>query len=131
MDASQFIYPMNMLQHDKTTYIELALTFFNYSASEQTCTGVSDVIPTGIAAELFSGAQILIFGIAYNVFILSVAILRFSDGSETNFDKKHDDARSTGLLQMNSNYNFFQINQVGDTSLDILNIDEYPIHQKY
>ena len=133
VDGSQFVYPSNLLSHSKTSYFELALTFFNYSASEQTCTGVSDVVPTGIAAELFSGAQILVFGIAYNVFILSVAILRFSEGSDDDIGafKKNDDS-SQGLLKMTSSkYNFFQINEQNSAESDILKVEEYPISQRH
>ena len=131
-DKSQFVYPLDLLNHSKTTYLELTLTFFNYSASEQTCTGVSDVVPTGIAAEIVSGAQILVFGIAYNVFILSVAILRFSEGSMMIIMIKKHDENSQGLLTFgSSNYDFFQINEPRTASSDILNIDKYPIGQKH
>eukprot|EP01083_Nonionella_stella_P164321 543455_1 len=132
-DASQFTYPMNLLQHNSTSYIELTLTFFNYSASAQTCTGVSDTVPVGATAEFISGLQILVFGIAYNVFILSVAILRFSEGSDLEYVKKHDDNdNSQPLLQMeSSSYDFFQVNQPSGATFDILNVEQYIVPQKY
>eukprot|EP01083_Nonionella_stella_P046652 124886_1 len=80
--AAQFHHPDNVLI-TSTTYRDIAFTLLNYSASLQTLTGISPVTPRKGASEFLSAAQVLLFGIGYGVFILSIAVLRFAQTDVT------------------------------------------------
>eukprot|EP01084_Bolivina_argentea_P102019 182833_1 len=119
---TQFDIPNNAVTRS-ASYIQLSLLFFNYSASTQTCTGVSDAIPVGSIAELFSILQLLLFGLTYNIFILSLALLRFS---EYQIDQKSNSNNSDStFLNNNSGSNFYEHEHA---SSDLLNFEKLSIN---
>eukprot|EP01083_Nonionella_stella_P224161 798172_1 len=60
----------------------LTMTFINYSVSCQTLTGISSVSPKSILAEVLTVTQLLLLGISYDIFILSIVVLRFCEPEE-------------------------------------------------
>eukprot|EP01083_Nonionella_stella_P153001 491044_1 len=60
----------------------LTMTFINYSVSCQTLTGISSVSPQSSLGEFLTAIQVLVLGISYDIFILSIAVLRFCEPDE-------------------------------------------------
>ena len=78
INSSQYSIPDNFITNN-TTYSKLTMIFLNYSISCQTLTGISSISPKHLFVEFLTAIQVLLLGIGYGIFILSIAILRFAE----------------------------------------------------
>ena len=69
-------------------YYSLYFVFINVSMSTQSLTGISDIVPTQVFSQLFVVIQIYV-GVAYNIFILSIAMQRFATPETPSTDTSY------------------------------------------